>query len=84
MIFVHCTAGEDRTGEISGAYYMQYLNMSFHQALEIDNTNENRDIRCMSANELMWYCYYLQVALKMPNIDGCVPLNSTYCTGEVP
>ena len=31
-----CTqAGEDRTGELSGSYYMQYLNMTMAQALYV-------------------------------------------------
>ena len=30
-------AGTDRTGEVSGAYYVRYLNMTFNDALYIDN-----------------------------------------------
>ena len=37
-------AGTDRTGEVSGAYYIRYLNMSFNAALYIDNHIQNRDM----------------------------------------
>ena len=81
VIFVHCEAGEDRTGEVSGAYYLTYLKYSFAKALEIDNTNENRDIRCMSAHELIWYCLYLQYSASStyPNLGSCEPINFIYC-----
>ena len=81
VIFVHCLTGEDRTGEVSGAYYMTYLQDSFAKALEIDNTNENRDILCMSARELIWYCLYLQYTASStyPNLGSCEPINFIYC-----
>ena len=37
-------AGTDRTGEVSGAYYMRYLNMTFTDALYIDNHVQDRDM----------------------------------------
>ncbi len=78
VLYIHCEAGEDRTGEVSGSYYMTYLNMTFDQALAIDNGNTNRDIRCMSARELIWYCFYLQV--HGADVGSCVPQNTTYCS----
>ena len=86
--FVHCalisllTAGEDRTGEVSGAYYIRHLNYSFQEALAIDNSNEHRDIRCMSAHELMWYCLELHYNSggSLPNLGSCEPVNTTYCS----
>jgi protein-tyrosine phosphatase len=42
LIYSHCEAGTDRTGEVSGAYYMRYLNMSFSEALYKDNHVQNR------------------------------------------
>ena len=44
LAYTHCEAGTDRTGEVSGAYYLRYLNMSFQQALDIDNHIQNRDM----------------------------------------
>ena len=39
-------AGTDRerTGEVSGAYYMRYRNMTFNDALYIDNHVQDRDM----------------------------------------
>ena len=37
-------AGTDHTGEVSGAYYMRYLNMTFNDALYIDNHVQDRDM----------------------------------------
>ncbi len=78
-IYIHCEAGEDRTGEVSGSYYMKHLGWSFEKALEVDNSNENRDIRCASAKALMWYCFNLQVN-GVNTTGSCIPQNSTFCS----
>eukprot|EP01147_Barroeca_monosierra_P003631 gene3631-6210_t len=44
IIYIHCEAGMDRTGEMSGSYYMHSLNMTFQHALAIDNSIETRNI----------------------------------------
>ncbi len=44
LIYTHCEAGTDRTGEVSGAYYLKYCNMSFAKALYTDNHIQNRDM----------------------------------------
>eukprot|EP01090_Pellita_catalonica_P006773 TRINITY_DN1711_c0_g1_i1.p1 TRINITY_DN1711_c0_g1~~TRINITY_DN1711_c0_g1_i1.p1 ORF type:complete len:241 (+),score=18.66 TRINITY_DN1711_c0_g1_i1:91-813(+) len=59
LIYVHCAAGEDRTGEISAAYYMKWLQWSYTQALDYDNHIEARHIAVWSKNAMQWYCYYL-------------------------
>lgn len=59
VIYTHCEAGTDRTGEISGAYYMKFLNMTFTDALQIDNHVQHRDMYHDSRNALQWYCFYL-------------------------
>jgi hypothetical protein len=60
VYYIHCEAGEDRTGEVSGAYYMGYLHWSMQQALDYDNHIETRHISFMSRNAMNWYCYYLK------------------------
>ena len=50
----------DRTGEMSGSYYMHSMNMTFHDALAIDNSIETRNISIYSQNAFQWYCYFLQ------------------------
>ena len=68
LIYTHCEAGVDRTGEVSGAYYMQFLNMTFEDAVKVDNTIVNRDMYEDSRNELQWYCYYLKFEKGMKDL----------------
>jgi len=42
LVYSHCEAGTDRTGQVSGGYYLKYLNMSFPQALNTDNHIQGR------------------------------------------
>lgn len=53
-VFVHCEAGEDRTGEVIGSYSIRWLQMSFAKALAVDNHIESRTIQCPSAYEFAW------------------------------
>lgn len=72
VVYVHCEAGMDRTGEISGSYYMQYLNWSFTKALDYNNHVESRNISTSSMRAMQWFCYYLQYALDYPAMS-CLP-----------
>lgn len=72
VIYTHCEAGTDRTGEVSGSYYMQFLNMTFEDALYIDNHIQARDMFTISRNEMQWYCYYLRF-VEGYNLDCKVP-----------
>lgn len=55
VIYIHCEAGTDRTGEVSASYYMKVLNQSFHDALEYDDHINSRVIKPLSQNALQWY-----------------------------
>jgi len=81
--FVHCYLGMDRTGEISGTYYMSSLGLSFERALTIDDTinpDDQRSIVCQYLYALQWYCYY-RVA-RGEQHDACqVPSNLPKCFG---
>ncbi len=57
IIYIHCEAGTDRTGQVSGAYYMQYLNWSYEKTLTFDY--QYRPIAAMSEKALNWYCWHL-------------------------
>jgi protein-tyrosine phosphatase len=74
VIYVHCEAGKDRTGEVSGSYYMRYLGWEFAKALYYDNhvVHGTRDIMNFSRNAMQWYCYYLKYSQNY-NIDCTVP-----------
>eukprot|EP00003_Mantamonas_plastica_P021373 TRINITY_DN3458_c0_g2_i1.p2 TRINITY_DN3458_c0_g2~~TRINITY_DN3458_c0_g2_i1.p2 ORF type:complete len:148 (+),score=37.74 TRINITY_DN3458_c0_g2_i1:140-583(+) len=69
VLYVHCEAGEDRTGETSGSYYMQYLGWSFAKALAYDNHIESRDIHVESKYGMQWYCLYLEQKLGMSSLN---------------
>jgi len=60
VIFFHCVAGEDRTGEVFGAYKMLFNGWTYRQALDFDNQVETRKIKDMSRNGLNWFCYFMQ------------------------
>eukprot|EP01094_Clydonella_sp_ATCC50884_P002781 TRINITY_DN12129_c0_g1_i1.p1 TRINITY_DN12129_c0_g1~~TRINITY_DN12129_c0_g1_i1.p1 ORF type:complete len:195 (+),score=17.44 TRINITY_DN12129_c0_g1_i1:129-713(+) len=70
IIYIHCEAGMDRTGEVSGSYYIGYLGWSFQRALYYDQHNvESRNISVESRNAFQWYCLYLQASGLRPTID---------------
>jgi hypothetical protein len=65
VIYIHCEAGKDRTGEVSGAYYLQYLKWQFKDAVAFDyNSPPQRQISPDMLNGLQWFCYYLQYQLQ--------------------
>eukprot|EP00035_Acanthoeca_spectabilis_P008415 m.153438 g.153438 ORF g.153438 m.153438 type:complete len:229 (-) comp14349_c0_seq6:245-931(-) len=59
VIYMHCEAGTDRTGEISGTYYLKWLNMTLPQALAVNNHIQNRDMSKYSLYALEWFCWFL-------------------------
>ena len=71
--------GMDRTGEVSGSYYMAYLDWTFEQSLYYDDHEiENRTINIPNRNAMQWYCYYLQdnsfpnaANCSLPSFDNC-------------
>eukprot|EP01111_Echinosteliopsis_oligospora_P008013 TRINITY_DN2340_c0_g1_i1.p1 TRINITY_DN2340_c0_g1~~TRINITY_DN2340_c0_g1_i1.p1 ORF type:complete len:250 (+),score=53.43 TRINITY_DN2340_c0_g1_i1:100-849(+) len=65
-LYIHCECGCDRTGEVSGAYYMTYLNMTLYEAHELDKTIAKREIETVNLNALEWYCFYLKYAKNYP------------------
>ena len=63
MVYFHCDAGMDRTGELYGDYMMTFHNRTYTQVLEYDNTIEGaggRKIHTVSKQALEWMCLYLQ------------------------
>lgn len=59
VLFTYCRTGEagmDRTGEVSGSYYMSQLGWTFAQALSYDDKCiESRNITSYSQNSLQWF-----------------------------
>lgn len=75
VTMVHCEGGDDRTGEFSAAYVMQYKNYTLAQALKWDDTIARRDIEFMSRNGAAWYCWYLTYKLGYTTVDCANMMN---------
>ena len=69
MIFFHCEAGSDRTGQVAGSYMMQYHGYTAKQAFEWDNEVATRTIVQMSQNGLLFYCWWLTYQQGYKNLD---------------
>jgi len=76
VIYIHCEAGHDRTGEVSGAYYMKWLNWSYQQTLVYDDWVAHREIYKESLFAMTWYCWYLATAQAYP-LNCTIPSNMT-------
>jgi hypothetical protein len=72
VIFVHCYGGDDRTGERMGAYYLRYMNRSWAETNEINTRFAGQAIGCNNYRALLWYAYYLNLALGY-ELDLSVP-----------
>ncbi|SEK80433.1 hypothetical protein SAMN05216359_103146 [Roseateles sp. YR242] len=68
MIFVHCQAGKDRTGQVSASYRLRYQGRSYKNALEESRTTAGRDIERYSRYGLKWYAYDQQDFGGIPTI----------------
>lgn len=62
IIYFHCECGCDRTGAVSGAYYMQYMNYTFQQAHTLNKQIAGREMLTHQRYSFFWYCYYLKYA----------------------
>lgn len=60
VIYMHCRAGKDRTGEASACYLMQYKDYSYPEAITLNQQIAGRKLRTMSINAILWYAYYLR------------------------
>lgn len=60
VIYVHCEAGVDRTGEIMGSYVMGYQGKSYKEVLAFDDSVEPRPISFEAENGLQWMALYYQ------------------------
>jgi hypothetical protein len=63
VIYVHCVAGCDRTGEFIGAYYLRYLNKSWEEmnALNQSMCPHSRPYNCRNYRADQWYCLWLNL-----------------------
>lgn len=68
IIYVHCEAGFDRTGEVIAAYQLRYQGNSYNQAYRNAVKVAGRNIRAFSKHGLQWYAYYLREVERLPTI----------------
>lgn len=63
VIYIHCVAGCDRTGEFSGAYYLRYQNKTWEEvnALNRSMCHHNRPFGCKNYRAVQWYCLWLNL-----------------------
>lgn len=62
IVYIHCSAGVDRTGYVAGAYKMKYFNTSFRDVLS-ENIEVLKGLRkhmhFNAQNGLQWFCFSL-------------------------
>eukprot|EP01104_Vermistella_antarctica_P006120 TRINITY_DN16858_c0_g1_i1.p1 TRINITY_DN16858_c0_g1~~TRINITY_DN16858_c0_g1_i1.p1 ORF type:complete len:282 (-),score=57.91 TRINITY_DN16858_c0_g1_i1:116-934(-) len=74
VLYLHCEAGMDRTGEVSGSYYVRNLGWDFQTALAYDNNIEStRNIKIASQNAFQWYCLYLSTTPEFQSLNCTIP-----------
>ncbi len=69
VVFMHCSAGMDRTGLVAGAYKMKYLGMSMKEVLA-ENAGfggHRKEMMFNALNGLKWYC------LSIRPREHCLP-----------
>lgn len=76
VIYLHCYAGKDRTGEAAACYLMQYKGYSYREAISINTSIAKRNLRRLSLNAIRWYALYLRDIRKISTIG---PIGNTDC-----
>lgn len=69
VIYMHCAGGCDRTGELSGAYYLRYLGYSWKKVNEINRDICGRPFGCNNYRATQWYCRWLNQELKRSELN---------------
>lgn len=72
VVYVHCTAGCDRTGEVIGAYRMLYETQNLTKMYALDTYECGRPPNYFSTGALEWFCYYYEDTHHMEDIGNCV------------
>lgn len=68
VIYMHCYAGKDRTGEASACYLMQYKGYSYSSTMSLNQQIARRKLQLMSINAIRWYAYYLREVCHLTSI----------------
>lgn len=70
VIYLHCFAGKDRTGEASSCYLMQFKGCSYQDAVMDSERIARRPLNAMSMNAIRSYAYYLKEACFFDTIGA--------------
>ena len=70
LVYVHCTAGCDRTGEVIGSYRLKYQNVNVTQMYALDINECGRPPNYWSTTALKWFCIYEQENGR-PTLSDC-------------
>jgi len=65
VIYFHCECGCDRTGEIAGSYMMTYMNYTYTESYNWDQSIAGRWILPNHNWAMEWYCCYLRYSKGM-------------------
>jgi len=72
VLYVHCTAGCDRTGEVIGSYRMKYqTEYDVVEMYGLDVAECGRPPNYWSTTALEWFCLYMQENGR-PNLADCM------------
>ena len=64
VIYVHCEQGQDRTGQIIGAYSLFNLHTMYSHILQANLKTTNYPMLSKHRNALDWYCEFLKAKYK--------------------
>ena len=67
IIYLHCNGGRDRTGFMSAAYKMLFLNIPASQAINQNEFDVGRNSEGFYATAIISYCHYLQKNYSKPS-----------------
>jgi len=92
LMYAHCTAGCDRTGEFIGSYRMQYLRLNTTDMYAADTSECGRSPNWFGTSALEWFCLYLQEtngtqpepAADCETFATCELFGKCHPTGHVP
>lgn len=71
FVYVHCTAGCDRTGEMVGSYRMKYTTENITNVYAHDAFECGRPPNYWSTTAIEWFCLYIQENGRPEFGDGC-------------
>lgn len=59
IVFIHCSAGMDRTGYVAGSYKLKYLDYTLKEVLKENSKfgGPRKSMHFNALNGLKWFCF---------------------------